>query len=136
MDRTVFLHFLHLNTKLLAVFKKYQNYYLPLSDRAYELYEDSIKKGISLRLQQQRNDFAHGNIDRKIQPMAVIDIIFLRKFIFCLQLDLCNLEFEFVRTCYQKVFGNDFDYYQTKCEALQILDKYIGGLKSGKLSDY
>ena len=126
---------LDLNTKLLSTFKEYHKFYLPLSDRAYELYEDDVKKGISSRLQKQRNDFAHGNIDEAIQPMAAIDIIFLRKFIFCFQLDQCGFEFELVRFCYQKVFGNDFDYYQNKCDAIQSLEDYIKQHESTENSD-
>ncbi len=53
----------------------------------YSLNEEEFDyKMIGNRLAKQRNDFAHGNIDREFNGTAILDLLFLRYLIYALQL--------------------------------------------------
>jgi len=41
---------------------------------------------IGLRIQNQRNNFAHGNLDKEFEEIAVLDLIFLERIVYLLQL--------------------------------------------------
>lgn len=53
----------------------------------YSLSEEGFDyKAIGNRLAKQRNDFAHGNIDKEFNGAATLDLLFLRYLIYALQL--------------------------------------------------
>ena len=47
---------------------------------------------ISSRLAEQRNDFAHGNLDKEFNLATIIDIILMEFIIYIMQLSYCSIE--------------------------------------------
>lgn len=116
--------------KLSYIFSHYEkkNFLEPLAHELYfQSYEEySRKEDIALRLQKQRNDFAHGNLDQDIQPVTISDITLVRKILYIMQLDKCKVESCNIEKCYETIFGmNPFEYFRSYKEALRGLEKYI-----------
>lgn len=102
----------------------------PLFAQVYELYTDQCSPDlIAKRLNKQRNDFAHGNLDIDIEPLSIIDIGILRRMIYILQLNKCKLENRTIQSCYETVFG---EKPYSKQRALEELDNFIKNLGESK----
>lgn len=120
---------MNMGEKLRYIFSCYEskNFLEPLVHELYSpLYEEySKKEDIALRLQKQRNDFAHGNLDQDIQPVTIMDINLVRKMLYIMQLDKCKIEYCNIEKCYETVFrSNPFEYFRVYKKALRNLEKY------------
>ena len=125
----------NLMEKIKRIFYKdeFQTYWEVLIPAAYEIYKDKkdLDK-IASRLTKQRNDFAHGNWNKEIDPICVIDIFLLRKAMFILQLDRCNIEEYTIKIWYDLIFRNEHPFSKNDMlnDALKALDVYIDEMKA------
>lgn len=59
---------------------------------------------IAERLNTQRNNFAHGNLDKDFIGSALLDLIFLRQIIYCMQLKYADISDINIQMCINKMF--------------------------------
>lgn len=60
------------------------------------------------RIQQQRNNFAHGNLDKEFEDTAVLDLLFLEKVVYLLQLSTYGFSDDTVIEQVKRLFGMRF----------------------------
>ena len=82
--------------EILCPFLKY--YYR--DDQSDDLIED-----ICARMNQLRNDAAHGNIDLQIDPVHISDFAILESLIYAMRLKAIGVELEKIQTCLQTMKG-------------------------------
>lgn len=63
---------------------------------------------IGTRIQQQRNNFAHGNLDKEFEDIAALDLIFLEKVVYLLQLSTYGLSDDIILEQVKRLFGMKF----------------------------
>lgn len=63
---------------------------------------------IGSRIQNQRNNFAHGNLDKEFEETAALDVIFLEKVIYLLQLSSYGLDDDTILKQVKRLFGMRF----------------------------
>ena len=63
---------------------------------------------IGSRIQNQRNNFAHGNLDKEFEDTAALDVIFLEKVIYLLQLSSYGLDDDTMLKQVKRLFGMRF----------------------------
>lgn len=63
---------------------------------------------IGMRVQNQRNNFAHGNLDKEFEETAILDLIFLEKAIYLLQLSTYGFDDETMLDQVKRLFGMRF----------------------------
>ncbi len=63
---------------------------------------------IGTRIQQQRNNFAHGNLDKEFENIAALDLIFLEKVVYLLQLSTYGLSDDIILEQVKRLFGMKF----------------------------
>lgn len=114
-----------------------KGFFEPLVHELYsELFSDFSKvEDIACRLQKQRNNFAHGNIDQEIDSIIILDIFLLRKLIFISQLDKCEVMHTDIEKCYEVIFrSNPFKYYRSMNDGLKNLESYLKSMSSNVMS--
>ena len=67
--------------------------------------EEFSYKVIGSRLAEQRNDFAHGNIDKDFKGAAILDLLFLRYLVYAMQLKRIGVAAENTRRAINELFG-------------------------------
>lgn len=67
---------------------------------------DYIK--IGSRIQNQRNNFAHGNLDKEFEDTATLDVMFLEKAIYLLQLSSYGIDNDTILEQVKRLFGMKF----------------------------
>lgn len=63
---------------------------------------------IGARIQNQRNNFAHGNLDEEFDDNAVLDLMFLERAIYVLQLSAYDLSDDIILEQVKRLFGMKF----------------------------
>lgn len=63
---------------------------------------------IGARIQLQRNNFAHGNLDQEFEEIAILDLIFLEKIIYILQLSQYEIDNNTIINQIKRLFGMNF----------------------------
>lgn len=76
--------------------------------RINNLKEEFDYTKIGSRIQNQRNNFAHGNLDKEFEETAALDVIFLEKMIYLLQLSSYDLEDAIIIEQVKRLFGMKF----------------------------
>lgn len=115
---------LNLSSRLECTLEEYKNYIKIIAENRYYINNEVFNiKDMSLRLQQQRNNFAHGNLDKRIEKLTIIDIEVLRHLLYIMQLDKCNVKEDIIKNCYELVFEeNVFTLAKIMEEPLKRLD--------------
>ena len=97
-----------LSSKIQKTFEKFDN---ELKDFVVNLYEinkvpkkDYNYSNISKRLEKQRNDFAHGNIDKEVNPLLVLDLYTLEWLIYVMVLDHVGMSKENIKKSINNLF--------------------------------
>ena len=57
------------------------------------------------RLATQRNNFAHGNLDKNFIGLSLLDLVFLKRIIYVMQLDSCGVERKQIAKAITELFG-------------------------------
>ena len=79
--------FTNLEAKVIQASRDFDPVVGVFGKQLYSLNEEEFDyKTIGNRLANQRNDFAHGNIDKEFSGAAILDLLFLRYLIYALQL--------------------------------------------------
>lgn len=82
-----------------------------LIPHVYQLYPDAVQndkstyQGIADRIQYRRNAYAHGMIERELNPLAFIDASLLRRMLYIIQLDRYNIKEETIISLYETAFS-------------------------------
>ena len=63
---------------------------------------------IGARIQLQRNNFAHGNLDQEFEEIAILDLIYLEKIIYILQLSQYEIDNDTIINQIKRLFGMNF----------------------------
>lgn len=63
---------------------------------------------IGARIQLQRNNFAHGNLDQESEEIAILDLIYLEKIIYILQLSRYEIDNNTIINQIKRLFGMNF----------------------------
>ncbi|MBJ7540990.1 hypothetical protein JG537_04560 [Streptococcus sp. SL1232] len=85
--------FTPLNQKIQLIFKDYQDEIELFGKKLYLRNNEEFNiNNISSRLAEQRNDFAHGNLDKEFNSTTIIDIILMEFIIYIMQLSYCGVE--------------------------------------------
>lgn len=71
--------------------------------------EDLDYKEIGARLAEQRNHFAHGDLDKDFIGLSLLDLIFLERIIYAIQLKNCGVSNENIRKSINELFHCRFD---------------------------
>lgn len=61
-------------------------------------------RAIAERIQTQRNNIAHGNIDRELNRLVILDFLVLEWLYYVLVLDDIGLSKEYIKKCIDKLF--------------------------------
>ncbi len=128
---------MNLSNKIEFILKKYEEYFSIISQQIYELNNVDVNlKDIALRLQKQRNNFAHGNLDKPIEPLAALDIKPLRELVYIIQLDKCGANKEDIEKCFEIAFECEvFTQKRLYDIGIKNLEDYIDNLKNKKPND-
>lgn len=128
---------MNLSNKIEAVLKRYEEYFSVISQQIYEINKIDVNlKEIALRLQKQRNNFAHGNLDEPIEPLAALDIKPLRELLYVMQLDKCGVNKENIERCFEIAFECEvFTQKRLYDIGMKNLEHYIDNLKNNKRND-
>lgn len=66
--------------------------------------QNSTIEAIGKRLADQRNNFAHGNLNKEFDETSVIDLIFLKYMVYAFQLARFNIGPEKIVDCIERIF--------------------------------
>jgi hypothetical protein len=70
----------------------------------YRIKEDKIED-ITLRLQEQRNNFAHGNIDKEIDSITILDLRIVELLLYTMRLKDLGVENENIKSAIRSLFN-------------------------------
>ena len=73
-----------------------------------DLKEEFDYTKIGLRIQNQRNNYAHGNLDKGFEESASLDLIFLEKVVYLLQLSTYGMNDDIIIEQVKRLFGMRF----------------------------
>ena len=60
---------------------------------------------MGLRLSQQRNNFAHGNLDKDFIGLSLLDLIYLEYIVYAMQLKEYGVKTTFIQQAINDLFG-------------------------------
>ena len=72
----------------------------------YRDYQSDIIGDICGRMNQLRNDSAHGNIDLRIDPVHISDFAILESLVYAMRLKAIGVETRKIQVCLQTLKGN------------------------------
>ncbi|MDE6470333.1 MAG: hypothetical protein K2L19_04865, partial [Eubacterium sp.] len=95
-----------LQAKIEQVGKDYADIVDVLGKRLYSLNEEVLKYNeMGLRLSQQRNNYAHGNLDKDFIGLALLDLVYLEYIIYAMQLKEYGVEDILIKRAINDLFG-------------------------------
>lgn len=78
----------------------------PFGKRLYELNNEELDyKKMGERLSQQRNHFAHGDLDKEFIGLALLDLIFLKEIVYAMQMKRFEIPNENIKRSLNKLFN-------------------------------
>ncbi|HIU03915.1 MAG TPA: hypothetical protein IAD14_00385 [Candidatus Coprousia avicola] len=98
--------FTNLMSKVVFAAKQYDEIVAKFGKRLYELNNVQFNySDIGTRLARQRNNYAHGNIDKDFEGAALLDLFFLEYVILAMQLKSCGVSADGIRQSINVLFG-------------------------------
>lgn len=74
--------------------------------RLYSMNNETLKYSeMGLRLSQQRNNFAHGNLDKDFIGLALLDLVYLEYIVYAMQLKEYGVENKIIQRAINDLFG-------------------------------
>lgn len=74
--------------------------------RLYSINKETLQYNeMGLRLSQQRNNFAHGNLDKEFIGLALLDLVYLEYIIYAMQLKEYGVETLSIQRAINDLFG-------------------------------
>lgn len=78
----------------------------PFGKKLYEINNEELDyKKMGDRLSQQRNHFAHGDIDKEFIGLALLDLIFLKEIVYAMQLKRFGISDENIKNSLNELFN-------------------------------
>lgn len=100
-----------LSQKIEKLGKDYNVLFEPIGKYLYGInncMEEFDYAKIGARIQLQRNNFAHGNLDQEFEEIAILDLIYLEKIIYILQLSKYEIDNNTIMNQIKRLFGMRF----------------------------
>lgn len=102
------IEFKNLQSKII----EYGNDYCEISDifgkQLYQLNGKELNyKDMGKRISDQRNNFAHGNLDKEFIGLSLLDLIYLQFIIYIMQLKFYEIEDEKIKKCINELFARN-----------------------------
>ena len=98
--------FTNLQSKVVYAAKQFSSVIDVFGKRLYDLNEEEFKcSKIGERLANQRNNFAHGNIDKDFEGVAILDLVYLGYLILAMQLRNCGISDKGIQRAINSQFG-------------------------------
>lgn len=83
----------NLKNEIIQIGKDYDSLLNPFGEYMYRKSGEGISYSrIGERISRQRNDFAHGNLDNEFRGLALLDLIFLERIVYIMQLKYYGIE--------------------------------------------
>lgn len=80
--------------------------YIHLEKKLYELNNEELNyKKMGERLSEQRNHFAHGDLDKEFIGLALLDLIFLKEIVYVMQLKRFKIPDKNIKASLNKLFN-------------------------------
>lgn len=101
---------MNLETKIIRAGTDLNSIVEQFGRRLYDLNDEKFDyKTIGNRLANQRNDFAHGNIDKEFVGASILDLIFLRYLIYAMQLRRIGISNLSIKNAINELFGTNLN---------------------------
>lgn len=100
-----------LSQRIVQIGKDYNDLIYDVGKYLYsinELSDEFDYEKIGKRIQDQRNNFAHGNLDKEFEETAVLDLLYLERVVYLLQLSLYGIENNIAIEQVKRLFGMRF----------------------------
>ena len=95
-----------LQTEIEQMGKDYADIVDLFGKRLYSINKETLKYNeMGLRLSQQRNNFAHGNLDKECIGLALLDLVYLEYIIYAMQLKEYGVETLSIQRAINDLFG-------------------------------
>lgn len=94
-----------LASEIRQVFKDYSDIIKPFASQLESLNDGYSSKSIGDRLTKERNNFAHGNLEKDFNEDAILDIVLLNRIVFIMQLKKYNIDDLLVKKAINDLFG-------------------------------
>lgn len=79
--------FTNLESEIIQIGKDYSSIIGVFGDYLYKINDETLEfNKMGHRIAEQRNDFAHGNLDKDILGLSLLDLMFLERIVFAMQL--------------------------------------------------
>lgn len=92
--------------KIVNVKSDYSNLVEYFGNKIYQMNEEKFDiDRISKRLSKQRNDYAHGNLDEKVEELAFLDLYFIEVVVYILQMNRYRNTEERSKVAIEKLFN-------------------------------
>lgn len=98
--------FSNLESKIIQAGKDFDSTVGLFGKHLYQLSKEEFSySAIGKRLANQRNDFAHGNIDKEFNGPAILDLLFLRYLIYAMQMRRVGVSERNIQNAINDLFG-------------------------------
>ncbi len=95
-----------LKTEIEQVGKDYAEIVNTFGKHLYSINNETLKYNeMGLRLSQQRNNFAHGNLDKDFDNLSPLDLMYLERIIYAMQLREYGVEKLSIQRAINDLFG-------------------------------
>lgn len=102
---------MNLETKIILAGTDLNSIVEQFGRRLYDLNNKKFDyKTIGNRLANQRNDFAHGNIDKEFVGESILDLIFLRYLIYAMQLKRIGVSDFSIKNAINELFDTNLNF--------------------------
>ena len=98
-----------LANKIEKIGKKYGEIINPFGHQLYSFNDEELDYSkMGSRLADQRNHFAHGDLDKDFIGLALLDLIFLERIIYAIQLKICGVDDKRIQKAINELFHCNF----------------------------
>lgn len=96
----------NLESKIIEFGKDYGSISNMFGDHLYNLNNETLNyKGMAKRLSEQRNHFAHGDINKEFIGLSLLDLVFLEYIIYIMQLKYFDIDDVMIKKSINELFG-------------------------------
>ena len=104
-----------LEQKIVFTGKKLDSLITVFGNHLYQLNGEELKYSeMGKRIANQRNDFAHGNLDHEFQGLALLDLIYLKRIIYAMQLTNHGVSDSNIKNAINNLFRQGINLELTK----------------------
>ena len=98
--------FINLESEIIQIGKEYSSIIGIFGDYLYKLNSEILKYNeMGHRIAEQRNNFAHGNLDKDIIGLSLLDLMFLERIVYAMQLKYWGISNINIQNIINDIFG-------------------------------